>query len=144
VALELVGASPPPAVAALAGPQVVVTGRVPSVRAHLDAADLVVCPLRFGGGVKVKVLEALAAGRAIVGTPVSAQGLGAAAEALTLGRDARELAANVVRLLSDPAACARMEHAARTAAARLPGWDRAAAELASCWEAAARQSVVAA
>ena len=32
-----------------------VTGRVPDVAPYLDAADVVICPLRYGGGVKVKM-----------------------------------------------------------------------------------------
>jgi Glycosyl transferases group 1 len=52
-----------------------VTGWVPDVAPWLDAAQIVVCPLMVGGGVKVKVLEALARGCAVVATPIALQGL---------------------------------------------------------------------
>jgi polysaccharide biosynthesis protein PslH len=142
VELHLVGASPPPAVLALAGDGVVVTGRVPEMEPHLEAADVVVCPLRFGGGVKVKVLEALSAGKATVGTDVACQGLGDARRAVRCARTAEEFAATTAELLRDPAARARAEHAARIV--ELPRWDDAADALADCWDVAARQSLAAA
>ncbi|HYZ28299.1 MAG TPA: glycosyltransferase family 4 protein, partial [Thermoleophilaceae bacterium] len=70
VRLRLVGASPPREVRALEGEAIEVTGRVPDVAPYIDDADVVVCPLRFGGGVKVKVLEALTSGKAIVSTEI--------------------------------------------------------------------------
>ncbi len=46
-------------------------GSQPSAVSH--AADVMVCPLRIGGGIKVKTIEALARGKAIVSTPIGAQ-----------------------------------------------------------------------
>jgi glycosyltransferase involved in cell wall biosynthesis len=74
--LAIVGARPTAAVRALsrrAG--VVVHGDVPDVRPHLAVADIVVVPLRFGAGSRLKVLEALAAGRPVVSTPLGCEGL---------------------------------------------------------------------
>ncbi|MDQ4065394.1 MAG: glycosyltransferase family 4 protein, partial [Actinomycetota bacterium] len=59
VRVLLVGNAPPPAVSDLACDGVVVTGRVPDVSSYLSQAHLVISPLRIGGGIKVKVLEAL-------------------------------------------------------------------------------------
>lgn len=131
-AVWLVGNGPGPEVEELASdPAVTVTGAVDDVRPYLAAADLLVVPLRVGGGVKVKVLEALAAGRAVVTTPVGAQGLRDAirAGALAVGRDAGGLAAEAARLLGDPRARHAMERAAAVAARRLPTWDDAADRL---------------
>jgi glycosyltransferase involved in cell wall biosynthesis len=140
--LELVGASPPPEVRALAGPGVEVTGRVADVAPFLEAADVVVCPLRVGGGVKVKMLEALTAGKAIVATEVACQGLGAARRAVGCAGSTEEFAARTVELLRNPRARARAERAARGVA--LPRWNDAAEALAECWERATRRSLAAA
>jgi sugar transferase (PEP-CTERM/EpsH1 system associated) len=63
-----VGASPPPALRAAAGPGIVVTGRVPDVRPYLQFAGAVVAPLRIARGVQNKVLEAMAMARPVVAT----------------------------------------------------------------------------
>lgn len=73
--LYLVGDQPPPALTAIADEHVVVTGRVPDVTPYLDRAAVVVAPIRLGGGMRVKVLEALAAGKALVASPLATAGL---------------------------------------------------------------------
>lgn len=75
--LAIVGDGPPSWLveAAVNDCRLIVSGRVPDVVPWLDAAKVVVCPLRVGGGIKVKVMEALARGRAVVTTPIGAQGL---------------------------------------------------------------------
>jgi glycosyltransferase involved in cell wall biosynthesis len=60
------------------------TGRVPDVRPHVKQAAVYVVPLRIGGGIKLKILEAMAMGKAVVTTPVGAEGIEA-----TPGRDLR-------------------------------------------------------
>lgn len=134
--LYLVGNAPPPEVTRLArrARSVTVTGRVPSVEPYLAAADVVACPLRLGGGVKVKVLESLARGKATVTTSVGAQGLAAAASALVVADAPAHFAAAVADLLSDPARRAILEARARAVGASLPTWDDAAAALRDCYE----------
>jgi glycosyltransferase involved in cell wall biosynthesis len=74
--LEIVGRQPDHEVRALGEwPGVTVVGEVPDIRPHLARAAVVVAPIEFGGGVRNKVLEALAAGRAVVCTPKGAEGL---------------------------------------------------------------------
>ncbi len=74
--LVLVGYAPPPEIRALAGSRVVVTGQVPDVRPFLDQARLVLTAMRFGAGVKGKVVDALRLGVPVVTTPVGAEGIG--------------------------------------------------------------------
>jgi glycosyltransferase involved in cell wall biosynthesis len=140
--LQLVGTSPPAQVRALAGHGIEVTGRVPDVAPYLDAADVVLCPLRYGGGVKVKMLEAIRLGKAIVSTPIGCQGLNGARGAVRVAASAEDFAAAAADLLRDPAQRLRAEDAA--AAVQLPSWDDAAEALAECWEVAARRSLAAA
>jgi glycosyltransferase involved in cell wall biosynthesis len=132
---SLVGNQPPDEVlaAAAAQPQVEVTGRVPSVAPYLDRAHVVACPLRVGGGVKVKVLEALSHGKAVVTTSIGAQGLEEASDALVIADDAEAFARATARLLVSPSARRRAERRARVAATRLPTWDAAADALAGIW-----------
>lgn len=75
VRLWLVGNAPPPALKALASAHIRVTGRVPDVRPYLARAGAFVSPLRLGAGIKNKVLEALAMGCPVVGTPLSMDGI---------------------------------------------------------------------
>lgn len=132
--LVLVGNDPPPEVQAFRAPDVVVTGRVPAVEPYLDAADVVVCPLREGGGIKVKVLEALARGRAVVSTTVGAQGFGPGARtAMRIEDRPRRFAQAVVDLLEDPAERARLGAAGRRLVEGLPTWDDSAAALAAAY-----------
>lgn len=75
--LQLVGRSPGPAVRALAElPGVEVHADVPDMAAWLRTARVVVVPLRFGSGTRLKALEAMAAGRPLVGTSAGLAGLG--------------------------------------------------------------------
>lgn len=62
----IVGRSPTPAVRALAGEAVTVTGTVPDVRPYLQHAHVVVAPLRLARGIQNKVLEAMAMARPVV------------------------------------------------------------------------------
>jgi sugar transferase (PEP-CTERM/EpsH1 system associated) len=74
--LTIVGANPGPAVRALGElPGITVTGTVPDVRPFYRGALAAVVPLRTGGGTRLKILEAMAAGVAVVSTPLGAEGL---------------------------------------------------------------------
>ena len=75
--LVLCGRNPPEALLTLArlDPGISVTGEVPDVRPWLSACDVVVVPLRHGGGTRLKILEALAAGCPVVSTAKGAEGL---------------------------------------------------------------------
>jgi len=57
------------------GTSCVVASSVPDVAPYFEAASLVVVPMRGGGGTRLKVLEALARGKAVVSTSVGAEGL---------------------------------------------------------------------
>jgi glycosyltransferase involved in cell wall biosynthesis len=87
--LSIVGASPTAAVQALASiPGVEVNGTVPDVRPYYRDALAAVVPLRTGGGTRLKILEAMAAGVPVVSSTLGAEGL-----AVTPGGDI---------LISDP------------------------------------------
>ena len=103
VRFTIVGRDPHPRVLALArDPQVTVTGYVEDVRPYIAGAAVYVVPLRMGGGTRLKVLEAMAMGQAIVSTTLGCEGV-----VLTPGREAaladtaQEFAWRVVELLGD-------------------------------------------
>jgi polysaccharide biosynthesis protein PslH len=135
VHVYLVGNAPPPEVRALAGERVTVTGYVPDVLPHLDAADVIVCPLRIGGGIKVKMIEALRRGKAVVSTGIGAQGLPAQARGATVvADDPPEFARAVVSLLQDEDRRRQLGRRAAVAAAKLPTWDESAAVLRTVYD----------
>ncbi len=71
----IVGTGAPPAVRDLAHlADVEVVGEVPSIAEWYDRADLVVVPIRAGGGTRIKLLEALAFERPVVATRMAAEG----------------------------------------------------------------------
>ena len=105
VRLLIVGSHPPEAVRALAGEDTLVTGRVPAVEPFVERAAVVLAPVRSGGGMRLKVLQAMAAGKAVVTTPIGAEGLAAAGSPppLAIAADAEGLAAATAALLESEA-----------------------------------------
>jgi glycosyltransferase involved in cell wall biosynthesis len=72
---RIVGRNPDHRVQRFACSSIEVTGRVPAVIDHLHQAAVVIVPLRIGGGTRLKIYEAMAAGKAMVSTSVGAEGL---------------------------------------------------------------------
>lgn len=123
VRLDIVGSSPPPDVLRLAGGTIDVTGAVPSVTPYLERAAVVVVPIALGGGMRVKVLEALAAGKAVVASTRAAEGLTArAGEDLVVADGDADTAAAVGRLLADAEARRQLGENARAWALRELSW----------------------
>lgn len=75
--LSIVGLNPPGEVQALAEEidDVAVTGYVESVRPYYDDCDLVIAPIRFGGGTRIKILEAMSFQKPVVATTIGAEGI---------------------------------------------------------------------
>jgi glycosyltransferase involved in cell wall biosynthesis len=126
VKLFLVGNAPTSEICSLASNRnIEVSGRVASLIPYYKHADVVVCPLRIGGGIKVKVLEALAHGKAIVSTSIGAQGLDLSTyRAVAVADEATDFAEIVVRLLVHPEERHSQERQALVYAATLPTWDQ--------------------
>lgn len=104
--LTVVGKRPRPAVLRLAGrdPSVRVTGTVPDLAPYYREAAVFVAPIRYGGGMKTKVLEAMAFGVPVVASPSAMEGIEARDGEHALVRDsAGGFAEAINALLSDPA-----------------------------------------
>jgi glycosyltransferase involved in cell wall biosynthesis len=121
---RIVGRNPDRRVESLAGSSIDVTGRVPSVVEHLREAAVVVVPLRIGGGTRLKIYEAMAAGKAVVSTSVGAEGLDVhAGRDLILADSPKAFAESVLRLLEDGNERQRVGNGA-AAAANKYSWPR--------------------
>ncbi len=134
VTFTIVGRSPTPAVRRLAQEEgVEVTGRVADVRPYLEKAAVYVVPLRIGGGTRLKIFEAMAAGKAIVSTTVGAEGLPTIdGQHLLLADSPDAFASAVIGLLSDDARREHLERQARTLVAERYDWAAAAEQLEAC------------
>jgi glycosyltransferase involved in cell wall biosynthesis len=124
--LDLVGMRPGPEVRALAANDGVdLHADVPDVMPYLQRARVAVVPLRVGSGTRLKALEAMAAGRPVVGTTIGLSGLG-----LVPGRhalfadDPVAVARAVVSVLQDDGLAAGLAAAGRTFVEERYGWDR--------------------
>jgi glycosyltransferase involved in cell wall biosynthesis len=127
---EIIGGRPPPSLLALAGPRVQLTGFVSDLRPHLAAAAAVVVPLRLGGGTRLKIVEAMAMGKAIISTTLGAEGIEAVPGRDLLIEDQPAGFADAVnRLLADPDLAVRIGQAARRLAVERYAWSGAARAL---------------
>lgn len=127
---KIVGGRPPTSLLQLAGPRIEVTGFVSDLRPHLAAAALVVVPLRLGGGTRLKIVEAMAMGKAIVSTSLGVEGIEADPGRDILVEDEPDaFAAAVDRLLSDPALAERIGRSARQLAVEKYSWSAVARNL---------------
>ncbi len=123
--LDLVGHEPGENVRALAGAAVAVHGSVPDVTPYLDQAAVVVAPIRVGGSMRMKVLEALAAGKALVATPRAAEGVEATpGEQYLLADGEDELVEALVGLLLDRDRRRALGTSARRWAEQHLGWGK--------------------
>lgn len=106
VRVSLVGSNPHPDVLALASDQVEVSGYVSDeeLARRYRHARVSIAPLRFGGGVKGKVLESLLHGVPCVTTSVGLQGLADAASFMSADDIAEDMAARILTLLREDAA----------------------------------------
>jgi sugar transferase (PEP-CTERM/EpsH1 system associated) len=130
---HIVGRSPAPAVQALAGPRVNVTGTVPDVRPYLQHAAAVVAPLRLARGIQNKVLEAMAMARPVVAAAACVEAIDAEPGVhLLSGRTAEDFIAHVCALLEDPARATRLGQAGRERVQAVYDWSARLAALDAC------------
>jgi polysaccharide biosynthesis protein PslH len=123
--LDVVGKDPPGAVRGLDGRDgITVHGFVPSMAPFFAAAHAVVVPILTGAGIRVKIVEAMAAGRAVVSTSLGWEGLAhiEPGRHLLVADEPGAFADAALRLLRDPGLRARMAGDARALAEREYDW----------------------
>lgn len=129
VELRVVGRKPSERMRTLAKntPEIVVTGEVPDIRPHVHSSSVYVVPLRIGGGTRIKIFEAMAMGKAVVSTPVGAEGLPVEHEEnIVLAEKPEEFARQVARLLRDGSERERIGRAARRLVEQNYNWQSVA------------------
>ena len=136
--LRVVGRGAAPEVKALARcPGVDLLGEVPSVQPYLLDASVLAVPLEAGGGTRLKILEAFAAGLPVVSTPVGCEGLRVVDHEHLVVAERAQFADSVLAAMRDPQRGARLAMRARALVRACYDW-RALGETAC--EAVARAS----
>jgi glycosyltransferase involved in cell wall biosynthesis len=111
-------------------PGLYVTGAVDDVRPYLAQAGAFIVPLRIGGGSRLKILEALAMGKAVVSTTIGAEGLRVKdGENIVIRDGPREFAEAVLACLDDEALARRIAGRGRELVLRSYRWDELGQEL---------------
>lgn len=123
--LDIVGRAPPSSVLALnERPGITVVGPVPLMSPYFERAHAVIVPILTGAGIRVKIVEAMAAGRPIVSTSLGWEGLPhlIPGEHLLVADGPAQFAAATVRLLNEPDLRRRLAGQARSLAERHYDW----------------------
>lgn len=134
-----VGQDPPRELQAIAAsdPQVIVTGYVTDIRPKIWEAGVYVVPLRVGGGTRLKVLDAMAMGKAMVSTTIGCEGIDVTpGEHLLTADEDTAFADAVVSLLHDPARRLALGRAARGLVEQRYAWPAIGLRLLEAYETA--------
>jgi glycosyltransferase involved in cell wall biosynthesis len=113
-----------PVDADLTQPNIELEGFVADVRPAYERAAVVIAPLVASAGTNIKILEAMAMGKAIVSTPAGINGLDLVpGEDVSVTGSAAGMADEILRLFADPARRRRLESRARRTAEHYFGWE---------------------
>lgn len=105
-------------------PHVRLAGLVEDVRPYIEEATAYVVPLRVGGGTRLKILDALASGKALISTSVGAEGLELEpGRDILIADDPRSFADAVVRVLRNASVAQELAHNGRAAVQRRYEWN---------------------
>lgn len=138
--LWLVGREPSAAVRAAAGPGVAVTGPVAELERSLRDAALTAVPLESGGGTRLKILEAFAAGLPVISTRVGMEGIAAQSGTHFLQAERNEMATAIIQLLKNPSEGMRLAAAARALVCKQYDWKQIGGVCVGAVQAAAAKS----
>lgn len=122
----VIGRDPAPSLQRLAADdeRILLTGTVDDVRPYLDRCEVLVVPLRSGGGTRIKIFEAMAQGVPVVSTTIGAEGLPVPdGEAILLADDPASFAVAVSRILDSPVLAEDLSRRARELVVRDHGWE---------------------
>jgi polysaccharide biosynthesis protein PslH len=133
--LEVIGRNPTPSVAGAEGGRVRFSGFVDDLQARVQRAAVFIVPLRVGSGTRLKILEAMAMGKAIVSTRIGAEGIGLVdGDSACLVDTPVEFARAIDRLLGDPELRHRLGQRARLLAEQDYAWTMIGKRLLATYE----------
>jgi glycosyltransferase involved in cell wall biosynthesis len=102
-----------------------VVGYVDKVQPYLNKANIYISPLFVGGGIRIKILEAMAMSLPVVATPVAAEGINATIESgLFISQNENEFAENIIKLIQNPELVQSAGKAAREFILREHSWEK--------------------
>jgi glycosyltransferase involved in cell wall biosynthesis len=138
VSISVAGSNPPKEIMAVRHPNVSVLGFVPDIQETMRRNAVCVVPLRVGSGIRIKLLEMFAMGKAVVSTPVGCEGLDVAdGRELLVAETPTAFADAVVRVLWDPPLRESIGRSAREFVLRSHTWDGIAAQ----WEGVLQETI---
>jgi len=143
VSFAIVGRAPSPRLRAIVEkePGVEITGWVPDVRPHLAKAEVVVVPLRVGGGTRIKIPEAMAMAKAVVSTPIGAEGLPFRdGREIRIAKQPEQFARAVIELMNNGPLRNSIARTAREEVVSHHGWEAVVARVEQILEHVLRQS----
>ncbi len=123
----VLGPHPTPEMYALARqlPGIEIKGEIADIRPYLAKANVFVCPIRMGSGLRIKILEAMAVGIPVVTTSAAAEGIPVQAGENVMMADAPAIMADAITLLlEDPGLCQQLAQSARKMVHERFHWDR--------------------
>jgi glycosyltransferase involved in cell wall biosynthesis len=127
---QVVGSGTKKDLAGLSDDHIHVIGEVDDVRRYLNAASIFVAPVRLGGGIKGKILEAMASGLAVVATREASGGInGRPAIEIEVADNETDFANKVVALLRSPERCQQLARNARALVEEQYDWTAIAARI---------------
>lgn len=126
---KIIGRKPPAKIRelAVADAGIEVTGTVEEVQSHVHQCDVIVVPLKAGGGTRIKIYEAMAMGVPVVSTTIGAEGLAVTpGENILIADGAAAFAASLLSLAQDRAFSGRLAEKARKEVETNLSWTKAA------------------
>lgn len=122
----IVGAGPPEYLTDFDGQDgITITGKVANVRDYLRKAWLYIVPLYIGGGIRLKILEAMASGRTVVSTPIGCEGLDVKdGEHLRIATNTGQFIQSIVELIKNKNKRDRLQQNARRLMEEVYSWDK--------------------
>jgi len=126
IELTVVGRNPPKDILQLRNQNGIhITGRVPDVRPYIADAGIFIVPLRIGSGTRMKILEAMSMGKAIISTSLGAEGIPVAhGQDIILSDTPDDFAKQIIRLSKDKALRQMLGKNAREKAVKDHSWEQ--------------------
>lgn len=125
---KIIGRKPPAKIRELAtnDPAIEVTGTVEEVQSHVQECDVIVVPLKAGGGTRIKIYEAMAMGVPVVSTTIGAEGLAVThGEDILIADDSAAFAAELLSLAHDRKFSMELARKARNVVETNHSWTKA-------------------